>query len=70
MTNLTEVKEGKTDLPQWHGRRHAAHLTARTTEVTMKYDGMESNSRSKDLKYACSVTITIKAPASLRSRGS
>ncbi|RZS23788.1 hypothetical protein BHM03_00056763 [Ensete ventricosum] len=31
----------------------AAHLTARTTEATTKYDGMVSNMRSKDLSRSC-----------------
>ncbi|RWW35387.1 hypothetical protein BHE74_00059688 [Ensete ventricosum] len=49
--------------------RHVVHLTARTTEATTKYDGMVSNKHSKDLRYGCPVTITIKALLPLRSRG-
>ncbi|RRT33008.1 hypothetical protein B296_00048422 [Ensete ventricosum] len=51
------------------GREHAAHRTARTTEATMKYDGMVSNRRGKDLRYGCPVTITTKDLAPLRDRG-
>ncbi|RWW62347.1 hypothetical protein BHE74_00030512 [Ensete ventricosum] len=44
------------------GRKHVARLAARTTEAAMKYDGMVSNMRSKDLRYGRLVAFTTAGP--------
>ncbi|RRT64829.1 hypothetical protein B296_00003128 [Ensete ventricosum] len=45
-------------------------LTARITDDMVRCSGMVSNKEDKGFRYGYPVTLTIKAPAPLRSRGS
>ncbi|RRT32686.1 hypothetical protein B296_00040303 [Ensete ventricosum] len=48
-------------------RKYGARLVARTTYDVVRCSSMVSNKEDKGLRYGRLVTITIKAPAPLRS---
>ncbi|RRT35497.1 hypothetical protein B296_00040209 [Ensete ventricosum] len=66
-TDLTRVMGARSTSPNY--RKDDAHLVVRTTDGVVRCSSMISNKEDKGLRYGRPVTITIKAPAPLRSRG-